>query len=382
MARISKPTTARPVVIIGAGIQGCATAFFLSRRGLPVIVLEKDHVARHASGVNAGGVRRLGRDIVEVPLSLAAMDWWTQIDDLLDIKNGFHRHSYVKLALDDKGVTIATDRLAAMQAAGFTHEVWIDRDELQARIPDVVKTAHGGILVDGDGWAIPWHITRAFHDRAVALGADFRMPVAVHGLRRIADHWQVDTDSGMIEADYLVNCAGAWGARIAAMAGDDLPLEAHAPMLVVTDRQPHFLDAVIGIMGATLSFKQLDNGAMVIGGGVRGRAEPATNGTILPPAGLAEFTATALRVFPHLADIAVLRAWGGIEGYTPDHLPIIGRGSQPGIIHGFGFSAHGFQLGPAVGEALADLVMARQPRVNLDAFAPQRFTPAPSKDLF
>jgi len=264
-----------------------------------------------------------------------------------------------------------------MHAAGFTHEVWIDRDQLQARIPAAVKTAHGGILVAGDGWAIPWQITRAFHDRAVALGADFRMPVAVQGLRRIADHWQVDTDSGMIEADYLVNCAGAWGARVAAMAGDDLPLEAHAPMLVVTDRQPHFLDAVIGIMGATLSFKQLDNGAMVIGGGVRGRAEPATNGTVLPPAGLAEFTATALRVFPHLGDIAVLRAWGGIEGYTPDHLPIIGRGSQPGIIHGFGFSAHGFQLGPAVGEALADLTMARQPRVNLDAFAPERFTPAP-----
>ena len=104
--------------------------------------------------------------------------------------------------------------------------------------------------------------------------------------------------------------------------------------------------------------------------------------TILPPAGLAEFVATALRVFPHLRDIVILRAWGGIEGYTPDHLPVIGRGSQPGVIHGFGFSAHGFQLGPAVGEALADLVMARQPRVNLDAFAPGRFTSQPEKDLF
>ena len=74
--------------------------------------------------------------------------------------------------------------------------------------------------------------------------------------------------------------------------------------------------------------------------------------------------------------------FNGIEGYTPDHLPVIGRGSQPGVIHGFGFSAHGFQLGPAVGEALADLVMARQPRVNLDAFAPGRFKSQPEKDLF
>ena len=87
MARINQPArpARRPIVIIGAGIQGCATAFFLTQRGQPVIVLEKDHVARHASGVNAGGVRRLGRDIAEVPLSLVARDWWRQSDDLLDL---------------------------------------------------------------------------------------------------------------------------------------------------------------------------------------------------------------------------------------------------------------------------------------------------------
>ena len=82
----STAASTRPVVIIGAGIQGCATAFFLSQRGQSVIVLDKDHVGRHASGVNAGGVRRLGRDINEIPLSLAAMDWWHQIDQLLDIR--------------------------------------------------------------------------------------------------------------------------------------------------------------------------------------------------------------------------------------------------------------------------------------------------------
>ena len=79
MAKLAGTTTTRPVVIIGAGIQGCATAFFLSQRGQPVIVLEKDHVGRHASGVNAGGVRRLGRDIAEIPLSVASMEWWNQI---------------------------------------------------------------------------------------------------------------------------------------------------------------------------------------------------------------------------------------------------------------------------------------------------------------
>jgi sarcosine oxidase subunit beta len=172
----------------------------------------------------------------------------------------------------------------------------------------------------------------------------------------------------------VVNCAGAWGAQIAKMTGDILPIEAHAPMLVITDRQPMFLQSVVGVMGGTLSFKQLDNGSMVIGGGKRGVANAARNLTQIIPAGLSSFVMTAGRVFPHLRDVSILRSWAGIEGYTSDDLPIIGTGSQSGIIHGFGFSAHGFQLGPAVGEALADLAMARQTRVNLAPFSPRRFT--------
>ena len=363
----------RPVVIIGAGIQGCATAFFLSQRGQPVIVLEKDHVGRHASGVNAGGVRRLGRDIAEIPLSVASMDWWNQIDQLLDIDNGFYQQFYVKVALDDAGANLASRRIQQLHKAGFQHETWIDRDQLLSRIPHLTKSVLGGVLVEGDGWASPWKITRAFHDKAVALGAEFRTPVTVTSIDVSGEHWQVATDAGMIETDIVVNCAGAWGAQIAKMTGDILPIEAHAPMLVVTDCQPIFLQSVVGVMGGTLSFKQLDNGSMVIGGGERGVADAAHNLTQIIPAGLSSFVMTAGRVFPHLRDVAILRAWAGIEGYTKDNLPIIGSGSQSGIIHGFGFSAHGFQLGPAVGEALADLAMARQTRVNLELFSPHRF---------
>mgnify|MGYP000294024351 CR=1 FL=1 len=106
-------------------------------------------------------------------------------------------------------------------------------------------------------------------------------------------------------------------------------------------------------------------------------ANASRNLTQIVPAGLSSFVMTAGRVFPHLRDVSILRSWAGIEGYTSDDLPIIGNGSQSGIIHGFGFSAHGFQLGPAVGEALADLAMARQTRVNLAPFSPRRFAVSP-----
>ena len=238
MAKLAGTATTRPVVIIGAGIQGCATAFFLSQRGQPVIVLEKDHVGRHASGVNAGGVRRLGRDIAEIPLSVASMDWWNQIDPLLDIDKGFHRQFYVKVALDDAGADLASRRIQQLHTAGFQHETWVGRDQLLCRIPYLTKSVLGGVLVEGDGWALPWKITRAFHDKAVALGAKFRTSVTVTSIDRSGEHWQVTTDAGMIETDIVVNCAGAWGAQVAKMTGDILPIEVHAPMLVITDRHP------------------------------------------------------------------------------------------------------------------------------------------------
>ena len=141
--RRNTAASTRPVVIVGAGIQGCATAFFLSQRGQSVIVLDKDHVGRHASGVNAGGVRRLGRDINEIPLSLAAMDWWHQIDQLLDIEDGFHQQFYVKVALDDAGANLAGSRIQQLEKAGFKHEIWVEPEQLHRRIPHLTKSILG-----------------------------------------------------------------------------------------------------------------------------------------------------------------------------------------------------------------------------------------------
>ena len=84
----------------------------------------------------------------------------------------------------------------------------------------------------------------------------------------------------------------------------------------------------------------------------------------------------ACQVLPEISAAGILRCWSGIEGYMPDNLPVIGIGKLPGIVHGFGFSAHGFQLGPGVGEALADLVLSRQTRVSLKPFSPLRFIQA------
>src|SRR5690606_14771574 len=86
------------VIVIGAGIHGCSTALHLAMRGLKPVVIEKDHAGRHASGVNAGGVRQLARHFAEVPLSVASMELWERIEDLVGDDCGFTSEGQVLVA--------------------------------------------------------------------------------------------------------------------------------------------------------------------------------------------------------------------------------------------------------------------------------------------
>ena len=99
------------VVVIGGGLHGCSAALHLARAGARVAVLEKDHVARHASGVNAGGVRRLGRHFAEVPLAVASAALWGRISDLVDDGCGFEASGQLKVAESDAELAALRERV-------------------------------------------------------------------------------------------------------------------------------------------------------------------------------------------------------------------------------------------------------------------------------
>jgi len=86
------------VVVIGGGLHGCSTALHLALRGLKPILVEKDYAGRHASGVNAGGVRQLARHLAEIPLSIASMALWEKIEELVGDDCGFESHGTVLVA--------------------------------------------------------------------------------------------------------------------------------------------------------------------------------------------------------------------------------------------------------------------------------------------
>ena len=370
---MTSPDRHADAIVIGGGLHGCATALHLARAGLSVIVMEKDTVGRHASSANAGGVRRLGRALPEIPLAVAALAAWHRIRDLVDEDCGFASSCQVKVAETEAELQALSERRDTLLRLGFEHEEIIDQAQLRELLPAIAPHCLGGMVVHGDGHANPFLTVHAFRRKAQALGVRIVEGIAVESLQRRGEIWQVGTSQGQLEASIVVNCAGAWGGQIAAMLGEHAPVVAEALMLMITARLKPFVTPVVGAQGRKLSFKQFANGTVLIGGGHPGRAEPENNRTHLDFMGLAASASTAADLFPPLRGVQIVRCWAGIEGETPDSIPVIGASAADGAYHAFGFSGHGFALAPIVGGIIADLVVTGSTDLPIGAFGIDRF---------
>jgi sarcosine oxidase subunit beta len=367
-------TQTADAIVIGAGIHGCSTALHLALRGVKALVIEKDYAGRHASGVNAGGVRQLARHLAEVPLSVASMEIWERIGDIVDDDCGFEAHGQVLIAESEAELDGFRTRVDDLRLRGFEHEELLDRLQLQHIVPAAAEHCVGGIVSRRDGAANPFRTTQAFRRKAIALGARFLEGVSVINLRRQGRIWRLETTHGSFEAENVVNAAGAWADRIAAQVGEPVPLQVIAPMLMITAPMPSFITPVVILRGRKLSFKQFANGTVLIGGGHLGRPFRNENRTELDWHKLGESAGTVAELFPIMAGSTIVRAWAGIEARMPDDIPVIGPShTSEGIFHQFGFSAHGFQLGPGVGALMAELITTGATNVPIEPFRIQRF---------
>jgi sarcosine oxidase subunit beta len=367
-------TLSADVLIVGGGIQGCSAALFLARRGADVLLVEKNSVGRHASGVNAGGVRRLLRDPAEIPLSVASMVIWHGIEALVEADCGFKVSGQVAVAADEAEWAELQARAAMVAALGWTHEELIGPDELYAVLPALVPGCLGGLIARGDGFASPYHTTMAIRAAAIRSGARIVEGVRATGFKRAAGRWQVASSAGVLAARVLVNTGGAWGGAVAAALGEPVPLEPTAPMMMVTAPVSAFCEPVVLGVHRALSFKQAQNGTVLIGGGHLGVPDTLRETSSVDFRKLVTSARTVAGLFPVMRAAPIVRTWSGIESRLPDGIPVIGPSStEADAFHAFGFSHHGFQLGPVVGRILSELVLDGGTDLPLRPFRIDRF---------
>ncbi len=371
------------VIVLGGGLMGTAATFFLRRRGLRVTLIERHRVGTGATVASFGNIRRTGRHLTQLPLAHRSRALWSEAEGLLGRDVEFRATGHLRLIFEE-------DALADMRAYAQAARPWgleleeLGANEIRARFPGLGPGAIAASYSPQDGSGNPRLIAPAFADAARRIGAEIVEDCEVGSIDKTESGFRVTTSKGVFEAGKLLNTAGAWGARIAARFGEPVPLTPRGPQMGVTEPLPHRILPVVGIWtrrhGADAYFRQVERGNIVFGGAAERVDVPLDPGHARADPARLPLQLRALRqLLPALEKTSVIRTWSGCEGYLADMLPVMGpSGTTPGLFHAFGFSGHGFQLGPGVGDTMAELIATGTTEIPLDDFRIGRFTSAAS----
>jgi len=362
------------VAIIGGGLVGTWTAYFLRQRGHSVAVIEKGAVGSQASGVNFGNVRLEGRHPSEFPLALRAMKQWERIEQLIGERCEFSPCGHAYIALDPKELP-KLERYQREGSAGGLEIELLGANEVRRRFPYLGPEVCGATWSKRDGTANPRLATPAVARAARALGAEIWQGTRVTAAESAGERFRIVTDREFIvEARFIVNAAGAWGNEIAEQFSETSPMFEAAPPNFVTEPVPYFITPALQDAGGAVIIRQVERGNVIVGFYPRGPADRVQNRAPVASEKTLQSLGDAVRVVPALRGAQVIRVWSGIEGYLPDMLPVMGWSlTRQNLLHAYGFCGHGFQLSPGVGYTLAEMIDEGKPQIPIDAFSIGRF---------
>lgn len=365
------------VIVLGGGLMGTASAYFLAQRGLKVTLVERNRVGSGATVASFGNIRRSGRYLPQMPLAHRSLSLWRKAETMLGQDVEFRPTGHLRLVFGAIGLASMRSFIEAARPWGLALDE-LDMRDVRTHFPGVGPDAIGASFSPEDGSGNPRLIAPAFAAAAARLGAAIVEQVAVNSVARTASGFTVETSKGSISADVLLNTAGAWGAQIAARFGEAVPIGARGPQMGVTEPLPYRILPVVGVWGGDGTegyLRQVERGNIVFGGGIE-RTEVALDPghAKADPARLSLQLRKLLPLLPALAKASIIRTWSGCEGYVADGLPVMGSSATtPGLFHAFGFSGHGFQLGPGVGDVMAELIATGQTETPLHDFRIDRF---------
>lgn len=371
--------TKAEVVIIGGGIIGCATAYYLAKMGADVIVLEgSDHIGNGGSSRNGGGVRQSGRDVRELPLVMYGIkNLWPALSEELEVDCEYHQDGNLRLGKTEKHREILT-RLAD-NARGVGLDVrMIDGDEVRAINPYLSDEVICASWCPTDGHANPMLTTLAYYKRATELGVNFFTDAKVAALEKVKGKLRkVILESGEVfEADKVILAAGYESRFIARTVGIDVPMTKYFEEALVTEVQPHMFDIMLGVASADFYGHQSQHGSFVFGSdsGLEETTDMGLDELKTSPLTVSAGCRAIMGYIPMLADAKIVRTWGGWLDLCYDGVPVISEVDEvPGLILACGFTGHGFGTAPAVGLMLSQMALGEKTVVDISSLRYDRF---------
>lgn len=362
-------------VIAGGGVIGCSLAFHLARRGLRVILLERETLGSQSTAKCAGGVRQQFSAEANVRMQMHSVHIFEHFEDEVGVTADFKQIGYLFLFSTPEQVDSFRGQLEMWHRVGLKEARWVSPQEARELSPLLeIDGILGATFCPTDGIAGPNDVTLGYASAARRHGAILREGVAVTGIEVQAGRVSaVQTTGGRIGTPLVFDCAGAWSAQVAAMAGIDLPVEPYPRHVFVTETFPAVSreNPMTIDLTTTLYFHPEGDGVLF---GMGERDEVPAFRQEVDWGFLEKVAEVAERRAPALMTAGIQTAWVGLYEVTPDHQPVLGPvGEVEGFWCACGFSGHGFQMAPAVGLSLAQLLLDGRSGLDLSPFRYDRF---------
>jgi glycine/D-amino acid oxidase-like deaminating enzyme len=356
------------VVIIGAGVAGLSTAYYLAKGGADVLVLDRDEAGMATSTANAGSlhVQLQSADFsydtppdggpggAALALGPRGIALWKEIaaeagDDL-----GIRTEGGLMLAEDEAGLDWLRRKSDLERSWGIESYI-LGSNEAWSMAPALSGWISGALFAPAEGYGDPLRGMKALLRLARGHGARVLPGVEVTAIERTGAGWSVMTSKGPVSAGKVVNATGPWAARTARLVGLGLPVTGTVQQVLVTDTAPVLTRHLVSMANRHLSIKQQANGTFLIGGGWYGASDAATGRSANQRQAIEGNLWTAVRAVPALAALSVVRAWTGVNP-SIDRAPILGESPwHPGFYNVV--TANGYTLGPAVGQLTAEAIL-------------------------
>ena len=411
------------VVVIGGGIVGVSTAWFLAKQGVRVVLCEKGHIAGEQSGRNWGWVRVQGRDTREIPMMQEAFRIWDGFEEETGEDVGFVRRGCIFAARNDKEMQPFEEWIRTADEYGISSRL-IDRNELRKHVRNSPVEWAGAVVTESDGRAEPHKAAPAFARAAERAGAIILTSCAVRGLETSGGTVSaVATEHGVIKTSVVLCAAGAWTSLFCRSLGVAVPQLKVRGTVARTAPCDDVLDG--NLFDKSLGIRRREDGGYTVAHGTI-LQHPITPATfrwslkfipallqeieVLRPTFGMEFfeelsmprrwslddvtpfektrvlnpdpSQRALKgirrnldtLFPQLADTPIVESWAGMVETSPDVVPMISAiDSIPGFHIATGLSGHGFGLGPGAGKAIAGMLTGVDTGIDLQPLRLSRF---------
>jgi glycine/D-amino acid oxidase-like deaminating enzyme len=370
------------IVIIGGGLAGVSTAYFLAKAGADVLLLDRDEAGMAASTANAGSlhVQLVSPDFTDetpadggpaahaLPLGPRGVALWKEIATEAGDDLGIRTEGGLMLAETESGLAWLRRKAAIEKRCGIETHL-LSAAELRDRAPAVSDRMLGAAFVPGEGYGDPLLGMSALLRLARTHGARILRGAEVQQIERSAATGTVTTNTGTVTAGRVVNATGPWTARTARLVGLKLPVVGTVQQVIVTEPAPAMLQHLLSVAQRHLSVKQQANGSFLIGGGWFGGFDDATGRGSNQLSAIEGNLWVCGHALPAIRDLSIVRAWTGLNAVI-DRAPLLGE--APGLPGFYNVvTANGYTLGPVVGQLTAEAILhneAIDPRYRLERF--------------